>query len=75
MKPTTDWVAVNNDTASDGTSPRVSRPRSGAKKSNKKKKSSKEPMSGWGCMLRSVIFTLVLFAAYVFFGLLLDALQ
>ena len=75
MKPTTDWVAVNNDTGSDGASTRVSRPRSGSKKSNKKKKSSKEPMSGWGCLLRSVIFTLVLFAAYVFFGLLLDAMQ
>ena len=32
-------------------------------------------MSGWGCMGRTMVFTLVLFAAYVFFGLLLEALQ
>ena len=45
-----------------------------SKKKSKKKKNS-EGMSAWGCMGRTIIFTLVLFAAYVFFGLLLDALQ
>ncbi len=45
----------------------------GKKKSNKKKKSS--GMSGMGCLWRAIVFTLVLFAAYVFFGLLIDALQ
>ena len=45
-----------------------------SKKKSKKKKNS-EGMSAWGCMSRTIIFTLVLFAAYVFFGLLLDALQ
>ena len=32
-------------------------------------------MSAWGCLGRTVVFTLVLFALYVFFGLLLEALQ
>lgn len=45
-----------------------------SKKKSKKKKNS-EGMSAWGCMGRTIIFTLVLFAAYVFFGLLLEALQ
>ena len=46
---------------------------SGKKKSKKKK--SGEGMSAWGCLGRTIIFTLVLFAAYVFFGLLLESLQ
>lgn len=46
---------------------------SGKKKSKKKK--NNDGMSAWGCLGRTIIFTLVLFAAYVFFGLLLDALQ
>lgn len=45
----------------------------GKKKSKKKKKS--KGLSGWGCMGRTIVFTLVLFAAYVFFGLILEALQ
>ncbi len=45
----------------------------GKKKSRKKKKS--EGMSAWGCLGRTIIITLALFAAYVFFGLLLEALQ
>ena len=40
-----------------------------------KKKNNQDGMSGWGCLLRSIIATLILFAAYVFFGLLLDAVQ
>ena len=43
------------------------------KKSRKKKK--QDGMSAWGCLGRTVVFTLVLFAAYVFFGLLLEAMQ
>ena len=43
------------------------------KKKSKKKK--KEGISAWGCLGRTIIFTLVLFAAYVFFGLLLEAMQ
>ena len=54
-------------------SPTTKKKTIGKKKSKKKKKS--EGMSSWGCLLRSIIFTLVLFAAYVFFGLLLEALQ
>ena len=44
----------------------------GKKKSKKKKQ---EGMSAWGCLGRTIVFTLILFAAYVFFGLLLEALQ
>ena len=59
----------DKDTGTASPAPR----RSGKKKSKKKKKG--EGLSAWGCLLRTVIFTLVLFAAYVFFGLLLEALQ
>ena len=53
--------------------PTTKKKTTGKKKSNKKKK--QEGMSAWGCLSRTVVFTLVLFAAYVFFGLLLEALQ
>lgn len=46
-----------------------------SKKRSGKKKKKKQGMSAWGCLGRTVVFTLVLFAAYVFFGLLLEALQ
>lgn len=50
-----------------------------SKKSAPKKKTKKKKkdagMSAWGCLGRTVVFTLVLFALYVFFGLLLEALQ
>ena len=45
------------------------------KKRTKKKKKQGDGMSPLGCVGRSIVFTLVLFAAYVFFGLLIDALQ
>lgn len=55
------------------------RPAATKSKSTGKKKSQKKEqdsgMSGWGCLGRTIVFTLVLFAAYVFFGLLLEALQ
>ena len=54
--------------------PSTKRKTSGKKKSKKKKKQG-ESISAWGCLLRTVLFTLVLFAAYVFFGLLLEAMQ
>ena len=54
-------------------SPATKKKTTGKKKSKKKKKSKE--LSGWGCMGRTIVFTLVLFAAYVFFGLLLEALQ
>ena len=44
------------------------------KKKSKKKKQN-QGISAWGCLGRTIIFTLVLFAAYVFFGLLLESLQ
>ncbi len=56
----------------EGSAPKK-KPASGKKKSKKKKKS--EGMSALGCLGRTVVFTLILFAAYVFFGLLLEALQ
>lgn len=43
------------------------------KKSKKKKKG--EEMSALGCLGRTVVFTLVLFAVYVIFGLILEAMQ
>jgi hypothetical protein len=54
--------------------PNTPKRKSSGKKKSKKKKNS-EGMSAWGCMCRTIVFTLLLFAAYVFFGLLLDALQ
>ena len=48
--------------------------KSPSKKKTKKKKKL-EGMSAWTCLWRTVVFTLVLFAAYVFFGLLLEAMQ
>ena len=46
-----------------------------AKKKSKKKKKKTEGMSALGCLGRTIVFTLILFAAYVFFGLLLETLQ
>ena len=55
------------------------RPAAPKRKSTGKKKSKKKKqdngMSAWGCLGRTIVFTLVLFAAYVFFGLLLETLQ
>ena len=47
------------------------------KKSTKKKskKKKQDGMSAWGCFGKSIVFTLVLFALYVFFGLLLESIQ
>ncbi|MBR5726675.1 MAG: hypothetical protein IKX56_08080 [Muribaculaceae bacterium] len=56
-----------------GTSRPASTRKTTKKKSRKKKKN--DGMSAWGCLGRTVVFTLVLFALYVFFGLLLEALQ
>ena len=44
----------------------------GKKKSNKK---TSDGISTLGCFARTIIFTLVLFAAYVFLGLLIEAMQ
>ena len=63
------YTGLNGNSTS--TTPK--RKSSGKKKSKKKKKS--DVMNAMGCMGRTIVFTLVLFAAYVFFGLLLDALQ
>ncbi len=45
----------------------------GKKQTNKKKQN--ESMSALGCFGRTIIFTLVLFAAYVFLGLLIESFQ
>ena len=71
MKPASTSYRYTGLSGSDNTTPK--RKPSGKKKSKKKKK--QQPMSGWGCLGRTIVFTLVLFAAYVFFGLLIDALQ
>ena len=59
----------------DGTSRPVTRKKSSGKKKSKKKKKQGDGMNAWGCLLRTVVFTFILFAAYVFFGLLLEAMQ
>ena len=43
--------------------------------SHSKKKPESKPTTGWGCLGKTIIFTLILFAAYIFFGMLLEALQ
>ena len=63
-------LSGSNDT---GTQRPAAKKRTTGRKKSKKKK--QEGMSTWGCMGRTIVFTLVLFAAYVFFGLLLEALQ
>ena len=55
-----------------GGSASSTRKKSGKKKSKKK---ASQGISAWGCLGRTVIFTMVLFAAYVIFGLLLETLQ
>ena len=50
----------------------TSKKKTGKKKSKKKKS---DGMSALGCLGRTVVFTLLLFAAYVFFGLLLESFQ
>lgn len=64
------------------TSYRYTGPGSGSYGTNKKKpvkkkskKKKQRDMSAWGCFVKSIIFTLILFAAYVFFGLLLESIQ
>lgn len=64
----------NSSNGSSGTRPSTSKNTS-KKRSSKKKKKKQQGMTAWGCLGRTVVFTLVLFAAYVFFGLLLEALQ
>ena len=73
MKPASTSYRYTGLSGRDTTTP-PKRNTSGKKKSKKKKKKS-GGMSGWGCMGKTIVFTLVLFAAYVFFGLLIDALQ
>lgn len=63
-------------TGSSGNNTSTTRKKTSAtrKKSRKKKKNS-DGMSALGCLGRTIVFTLVLFAAYVFLGLLIDAMQ
>lgn len=61
--------------SSNGTQRPVNKSKATSKKKNRKKKKQDKLIGGWGCLGRTVVFTLVLFAAYVFFGLLLEALQ
>ena len=59
--------------SSNTTNSTTPRKKNTTKKKSKKKK--QQGMSAWGCLGRTIVFTLVLFAAYVFFGLLLEAMQ
>ena len=75
MKPAkTSYRYTGLSGSGDGTSSTVPKKKATGKKKSKKKK-KQDGMSAWGCLGRTVIFTLVLFAVYVFFGLLLEALQ
>ena len=67
------YTGLSGDSGTSTNRPSTKKKTTGKKKSKKKKKS--EGMSAWGCLGRTIIFTLVLFFAYVFFGLLLEALQ
>ena len=64
------YTGLSGDSSSSSTPKKKT---TGKKKSKKKKQN--QGMSAWGCLGRTIIFTLVLFAAYVFFGLLLESLQ
>lgn len=68
------YTGLSGTSATGGSSSRPATRRKTTKKKSKKKKNA-DGMSAWGCLGRTVIFTLVLFALYVFFGLLLEALQ
>lgn len=61
-------------TGNSGDTSRPSAKKTTTKKKTRKKKKS-QGLSAWGCLGRTVVFTLILFAAYVFFGLLLEAMQ
>jgi len=66
----------SDNAASSGTPPPAQRKEPARKRTQKRKKKKRsEGMSAWGCVWRTVVFTMVLFAAYVFFGLLLEAIQ
>lgn len=73
MKPArTSYRYTGLSGSDDSTNRPATRKKSSTRKSKKKKQ---QGMSAWGCLGRTVVFTLVLFALYVFFGLLLEALQ
>jgi len=73
MKPASTsyrYTGLGSDSSSNPTPPK--RKTTGKKKSRKKKN---QGITAWGCLGRTIVFTLVLFAAYVFFGLLLESIQ
>ena len=67
------YTGLSGDNGNSTTQRPPTRKKNTGKKKSKKKKN--EGMSALGCLGRTIIFTLVLFFAYVFFGLLLEALQ
>ena len=76
MKPAkTSYRYTGMSGSGDGTSSTATKKKSTGKKKSKKKKKQDEGMTAWGCLGLTIVFTLVLFALYVFFGLLLEALQ
>ena len=68
------YTGLTGSNDNDTKRPAAPKRKSTGKKKSKKKKQDKG-MSAWGCLGRTIVFTLVLFAAYVFFGLLLETLQ
>lgn len=79
MKQASNSNRSTGTTGNNGTSSRPTTPKrntsSSSKKKNARKKNQSKGMSALGCFGRTIVITLLLFAAYVFFGLLLDAMQ
>ena len=69
------YTGMSGESGSGTTQRPATKRKSTGKKKSTKKKNATDGMSAWGCLGRTIVFTLVLFAAYVFFGLLLEAMQ
>ena len=69
------YTGLSGESGSGTTQRPATKRKSTGKKKSTKKKNATDGMSAWGCLGRTIVFTLVLFAAYIFFGLLLEAMQ
>jgi len=68
------YTATSRSTTSSTTSSTPPRRTTTTKRKKSKKKRSKTHTSALGCFFKSIAFTLLLFAAYVFVGLILQSL-
>ena len=69
------YTGLSGDNGGNTQRPATKKKTTGKKKPTKKKKKTSDGMSALGCLGRTIVITLVLFAAYIFFGLLLEAIQ